>query len=166
MFLLDEACKPINAGLGEYGCYHVGTSAERGAYRDVDVRFIMGDKQHDRLTKVLGKNGIVFLGLSIGEYLASRTGLPIDFQIQRQTEANVLHKGFRNPLGHRDLSNYKGDAQTNDAEAARAKTLEELEPELFKGLQDAQAAGGRLDIDGQGVHLGPAAPQSRDLPNG
>jgi hypothetical protein len=124
MFSLDEACKPINDGLGEYGCYLVGTAAHRGAYRDVDVRFIMADKRHDRLTKAIGASGVTFLGLAIGEYLASRTGLPIDFQIQRQTEANALHGGTRNPLGWRTLDNYKGDAQTVDMQKMLAELSE------------------------------------------
>ena len=114
MFLLDQACHPINEAFGSFGCYLVGTAYHRGPYRDVDVRFIMADKKHDRLTKVIRSEGIAFLGLAIGQYLASLTNLPIDFQIQRQTEANALHDGPRNPLGHRDLANYKGDAQTSD----------------------------------------------------
>lgn len=110
MFLLDEACKPLYEVFG-FGTYQVGTSATRGEFRDVDVRLILKDKQFDALKKAIGRNGVSFLGLAIGEYLAARTnGLPIDFQIQRMTEANLLHDGIRNPLGHRTLENYKGDA--------------------------------------------------------
>lgn len=114
MFLLDLACQPLNDGLGDFGCYLVGSAAApRGTVepRDVDVRFIMSDKRHDRLVRAIGRDGVAFLGISIGQYLASLTGLPIDFQIQRQTEANALHDGIRNPLGHRGLSNFRGDAQ-------------------------------------------------------
>lgn len=122
MFLLDQACHPINEALGErFGTYLVGTSAHRQQYRDVDVRTIMSDKKHDRLSKAIGLEGIAFLGIAIGQYLASLTGLPIDYQIQRQTEANALHDGIRNPLGHRNLANYKGDAQTVDMEAMLAR---------------------------------------------
>lgn len=111
MFLLDQACKPINEAFGDFGCYLVGTASKRQAYRDVDVRFIMTDKQFDRLHKAVKDVGLAFLGLSIGQYLASLTGLPIDFQIQRMTEANHHHPGgFRNPLGHRSLASYVGDA--------------------------------------------------------
>jgi hypothetical protein len=114
MFLLDMACRPINQALGErgYGCYLVGTAASRQPYRDVDVRLMLSDKKHDRLRKAVGYDGIAFLGLAIGQYLASLTGLPIDFQIQRQTEANHHHPGgMRNPLGKRTMKNFKGDAQ-------------------------------------------------------
>lgn len=116
MFLLDQACRPINEAFGDYGCVLVGTAMTRGPFRDVDVRFIMADKKHHKLTKAIGQSGVSFLGLAIGQYLASLTQLPIDFQIQRQTVADALHKGSRNPLGNRTLDNYKGDAQTSDME--------------------------------------------------
>jgi len=111
MFLLDEACKPIHKAFGNCP-YLVGTAAaiEKQSYRDVDVRLMLFDNEYDALKEVIGQNAIIFLSLAIGEYLASRTNMPIDFQIQRQTEANEKHKGIRNALGCRDLSVYKGDA--------------------------------------------------------
>lgn len=109
MFLLDLACKPIEEGIGS--TFLVGTSASgRQEYRDVDVRTILPDDQYDALTDVIAAEGVAFLGLAIGEYLHSLTGLPIDYQIQRQTEANERHTGRRNSLGLRDLSNFRGDA--------------------------------------------------------
>jgi hypothetical protein len=117
IWLLDEACKPINEAFGESGCYHVGTSAEgRSEYRDVDVRYIMHDDQYDKLQEAIGVNGIAFLGLSIGNHLAMMTHLPIDFQIQPMARANELHGDkFRNPLGVRRLSNFQGDCRTGSA---------------------------------------------------
>lgn len=116
MFLLDLACGPI-AEAFDGGVYLVGTAAVRGEYRDVDVRLMLSDKQHDRLRKAIGRKGIALLGLTIGQYLASLTDLPIDFQLQRTTEANLRHPGgMRNPLGQRTLDNYKGDAQPLTAE--------------------------------------------------
>ena len=112
-FLLDEACKPIRHVFPEHGPYLVGTAAERKSWHDVDVRLILTDDSYDRLAEAVTPVGMAFLGLAIGEYLASRTGLPIDFQIQRMTEANEHHgagKGTcRNPLGTRSLLNYEGD---------------------------------------------------------
>lgn len=109
MFLLDLACKPIEEGIG--ATFHVGTSAHgRTEYRDVDVRTILADEQYDALADAIEPAGVAFLGLAIGEYLHSLTGLPIDYQIQRQTEANAQHPWSRNPLGVRDLSNFRGDA--------------------------------------------------------
>lgn len=109
MFLLDEACRPIRQAFGARP-YLVGTAAVRGAYRDVDVRLMLADEKYDEIAAVLGPQFLAFLGLAIGEYLAARTGMPIDFQIQRQTEANERHSGVRNPLGGRTLASYAGDA--------------------------------------------------------
>jgi hypothetical protein len=117
MFLLDEACRPIHAAFGG-GLYLVGTAAalDRQDYRDVDVRLILDDAAYDALVAATSADTVSFLGLAIGEYLVSRTGLPIDFQIQRQTEANERHKGIRNPVGFtRTLANYRGDASPEPA---------------------------------------------------
>lgn len=111
MFLLDEACKPISEAFVTHP-YLVGTAVTRQAYRDVDVRLILDDEQYDMMLQGIGKAGIIFLGLAIGQYLESRTGLPIDFQIQQQTAANAQHEGMRNPLGCRTLNNYIGDTDT------------------------------------------------------
>lgn len=97
---------------GVMGVYLVGTAMEaRGdrAPRDIDVRMILTDKTYDRLMKALGSEGIAFMGLAYGQYLHSLTDLPIDFQVQRMTDANNLHRGPRNPLGHRSMANYRGD---------------------------------------------------------
>ncbi|MFF2388939.1 hypothetical protein [Agromyces sp. NPDC058104] len=112
MFLLDLACGPIVdafGGLG-YGAFLVGTAATRGEYRDVDVRVILEDDRYDALLAATSPEMMAFLGLAIGQYLASVTELPIDFQIQRFTEANAKHDGSRNPLGVRGLINFRGDA--------------------------------------------------------
>ncbi|MDQ0894428.1 hypothetical protein [Agromyces ramosus] len=113
MFLLDLACQPLAEAFRHlgYGVFLVGTAAERGEYRDVDVRMILDDKSYDKLAKTSSVEGMAFLGLAIGQYLASMTDLPIDFQIQRMTEANAKHGGkTRNPLGVRGLTNFRGDA--------------------------------------------------------
>lgn len=113
MFILDLACQPIAEAFSDlgYGVFLVGTAAERGEYRDVDVRMILTDKSYDKFAKAASAEGMAFLGLAIGQYLASMTELPIDFQIQRMTEANERHAGkTRNPLGVRGLINFRGDA--------------------------------------------------------
>lgn len=109
MFLLDQACKPISEAFDGH-VYLVGTATERGEYRDVDVRVILDDKTYDRLVKAIGQHAVYFLGLAIGQYLASLTSMPIDFQLQRMTEANDRHPGMRNPLGRRTLASFRGDA--------------------------------------------------------
>lgn len=115
MFLLDEACKPI-AEAFEGHVYLVGTAVERQEYRDIDVRVILSDKTYDRLVRAIGQHAVFFLGLAIGQYLASRTDMPIDFQLQRMTEANDRHSGMRNPLGRRTLASYRGDASPEPGE--------------------------------------------------
>lgn len=110
MFLLDQACQPLRDAFPSYGPYLVGTAVERSSYRDVDVRLILEDEAFDKLAEATGMPAIWFLGLAIGQYLASLTGLPIDFQFQRATEANAIHaEKMRNPLGVRGLINYQGD---------------------------------------------------------
>jgi hypothetical protein len=102
LWVLDYACGPIErafayASFG--GTYLVGT-AQTGPYRDVDVRTILDDAAFDALfsnTPPLWE----LLCLAIGGWLVQQTGLPIDYQIQRMTEANEKHAGPRNPLGWR-----------------------------------------------------------------
>ncbi len=113
MFLLDEACKPIAAAF-ESNPYLVGTALNasaggRGEYRDVDVRLMLDDDAYEAL-RDSGPAVIELLGIVIGQYLATATGLPVDFQIQHAEIANRIHKGSRNPLGLRELSSYRGDA--------------------------------------------------------
>jgi len=109
MFHLDEACKPI-AEAFDSTPYLVGTAVSRQDYRDVDVRLMLDDETYAHLEAVAGSQLVAFLGLAIGEYLAQRTGMPIDFQIQQMTAANERHTGSRNPLGLRTLDNFRGDA--------------------------------------------------------
>lgn len=113
MFLLDEACKPIRKLFreGNSGVYLVGSAMNKGGSgRDVDVRLMLDDAVYDRIAKALPDGGIPFLSLVIAEYLAGRTDLPIDFQIQQTSAANALHGKPRNPLGGRHLFEYAGDA--------------------------------------------------------
>lgn len=115
MFLLDNACWPLRSAFPGFGPYLVGTAmTPRGdrAPRDVDVRHIMRDEEYDALVTGVGIEGVRFLGIAIGQYLASLTGLPIDFQFQQSTAANENHPdGFRNPLGVRGMGHLVGDAE-------------------------------------------------------
>lgn len=103
-FNLNHACRLVNDALGGFGCYLVGSSLERRDFRDVDVRFILGDAEYDRLFPKHGDSGChnamwSLLCSSISEWLSRMSGLPVDFQIQRQTQANEKHKGVRSALG-------------------------------------------------------------------
>lgn len=106
LYLLEQACLPVwrAFGSGTAGStYLVGTAQTGGAYRDVDVRTILPDDEFDALFGGADRNGKALWSLmcaAIGHLLADQTGLPIDYQIQRMTEANEKYQGNRNPVGH------------------------------------------------------------------
>jgi hypothetical protein len=87
--------------------YHVGSSIHGKSWRDVDVRIMLDDDRFDALFP--GYVGYrqrdawwALVCAAISELGRQRTGLPIDFQVQRTTEANEKFPGARNPLfvGH------------------------------------------------------------------
>jgi hypothetical protein len=99
LYHLDQACQVISKAFDGEHPYLVGTAGygDAGSYRDVDVRLMLDD---DEFTAVCPtRERWELLCLSIGAYLASRTGLPIDFQIQAASVANDKHGKPRNPLG-------------------------------------------------------------------
>lgn len=95
--------------LKAYGdvCFLVGSSLERSDFRDVDVRMIMSDEDFD--ARFPGEHVSVQPHLSplwgitctsVGLWLSKQTGLAVDFQIQRRTQANTeFEKCKRHPLG-------------------------------------------------------------------
>jgi hypothetical protein len=98
LHVLDVACRPVWKAFGH--TYLVGTAQMGGPYRDVDVRTILPDEDFDRLFGEGGEAAWSLVCLSVGLMLAQQTGLPIDYQIQRMTEANATYPGGnRNPLG-------------------------------------------------------------------
>lgn len=82
--------------------YLVGSALERADYRDVDVRTIAGDDAYD--TFVATGIDLSFLHLSVSLWGRKVTGLPIDWQLQRMTEANDEFDGRRHPLTRRRLA--------------------------------------------------------------
>lgn len=116
LWALDEACKPLRSTFPDYGPYLVGSVTERPNFRDVDVRLILADEQYDRLTD--DEWGL--LGFITSRHLAAVTGLPVDFQFQRQTEANAAYGDrIRTPLGLRGDGYWNGDQRPARPEAAR-----------------------------------------------
>lgn len=89
---LNVACAPF-CMMG-FGTYLVGSCLERADFRDVDVRCILPDEQFAALPCIDTLNACV------SEWLRQRTGLPIDFQFQAQTDANAKYPGKRHGLGH------------------------------------------------------------------
>lgn len=107
---LNQACALINRAFNAT-CYLVGSSLERRDYRDVDVRLILDDAAYDALFPLGLDWADAFWSLictTTSLWLRQQTDLPIDFQIQRQTDANRLHEGKRSALG--TFLNYPGEA--------------------------------------------------------
>lgn len=97
---LELACVPLwdLARSGGGGVYLVGSAGTRPDYRDVDVRMILTDEHFDAL---FGHSSALWESYcyAVSCWLRADTGLPVDFQVQRQTEANERFSGSRNPLG-------------------------------------------------------------------
>jgi hypothetical protein len=91
--------------------YHVGSSLRatltgEGEWRDVDVRLILPDDEFDALFPNHRKPDLLDLKWSLlcdalSESARQATGLPVDFQIQRTTEANAEYNEPRSALGIR-----------------------------------------------------------------
>jgi hypothetical protein len=93
--LLDEFGYQVWAAFGHHP-YHVGSSVFGKTWRDVDVRLILEDAEYERLG--LGNPKYphhnekwVALALAFSALGKAMTGLPIDFQIQQQTDANMTY---------------------------------------------------------------------------
>ena len=98
-YSLNVACRPL-AAIG-YGTFHVGSSLTNPDYHDVDLRCMLPDEEYDRIfDSDKGDGFLQFLNAAISEWVTARTGLPIDFQFQRATEANAAFTGRRNAVGH------------------------------------------------------------------
>jgi hypothetical protein len=91
---LDIAVTPLRRLCPDI--YLVGTVLTGPDWRDVDVRMIMDDDEFDATFS----NSLLWetFCLTATSWLRSQTGLPIDFQVQRQSEANEKHHGMRNRL--------------------------------------------------------------------
>ncbi len=110
---LDLAVRPIVLAFGKHP-YLVGSANAKADYRDVDIRLILPNDEFDALfgrrdgekaADTAGQRVWAFLCYSTTAWLRAETGLPIDFQVQRQTEANKKYGGeFRNPLGVRGIN--------------------------------------------------------------
>ena len=103
-FDLNQACRVVAEAFG-HSLYLVGSSLERRDYRDVDVRCILDDAEFDGLFPGLVGHGYAYnarwsiVCSSISLWLSQHSNLPVDFQIQRMTEANAEYAGPRSALG-------------------------------------------------------------------
>lgn len=99
--LLNQACLFVAQAFDSHP-YLVGSCLHKRDFRDVDVRLILDDERYDRMFEAECENPNAYWSLlctSISMYLSKASGLPIDFQIQRMTQANEKHKGPRDALG-------------------------------------------------------------------
>lgn len=101
---LEVFARVVESAFGEIP-YLVGSAAQGKGWRDVDVRLMLDDDVFDALfpDKVSTANStskkwsaMCMAFSALGEKM---TGLPIDFQIQRTTEANDKFDGPRHALG-------------------------------------------------------------------
>lgn len=115
IFKLNLACRVINDAYrnendDEFGgnCYLVGSSTQKPDWRDVDVVYIMADKQFEReFPSAEIESGAfefdakwLLNSITLSTWLKEQTGLPVDFKIQPMSWANSKHKGkSRHPLG-------------------------------------------------------------------
>jgi len=105
---------PAAAYLEEFGSqvwhafgkppYLVGSATHTTTWRDVDVRLILADEEWDRWgfgdPNCYDNGRRIAFDMAFSELGRRMTGLPVDFQIQQQTRANLAYGfGHRIPLG-------------------------------------------------------------------
>lgn len=99
---LEDWCRMVRAIFGSaHGPYLVGSATERADYRDVDIRILVPDRTFDRLFRHR-LEAVRYVNRAFSVWGQRETGLPIDFQVQRMTEANAEFSKPRNAMGVRD----------------------------------------------------------------
>lgn len=123
---LNAFAREIMEAFGEIP-YMVGSATRTKKWRDVDIRLLLADDDFDHLfpghTTPGRTDGLwSLLCAAIAELGKQRTGLPIDFQIQRLSDADALYDGPRHPLGlyHRRGHDSAAEASTPEAAAPSA----------------------------------------------
>lgn len=86
--------------------YLVGSVLTSKAWRDVDIRLMLADNDYDAMfPDAKTENAQHLSGKWVAYCMAwsalgeKMTGLPIDFQIQRTSDANDNYKGVRSMIG-------------------------------------------------------------------
>ncbi len=92
-FDLRNVIEIVNQAFGM--SYLVGSCLTTRDYRDVDIRCIMPDEEFNRRFPGVGEEPLYdaewsLICAAVSEWLQKRTGLPIDFQIQRMSYANKV----------------------------------------------------------------------------
>lgn len=100
---LEEWCRNVRIVFDGNHPYMVGSVHDSPDFRDVDLRLMVEDAVYDVVYADPVKVRLV--NRAISTWGQRETGLPIDFQVQRMTEANEAYgKDYRNPMGIRDWS--------------------------------------------------------------
>lgn len=93
IYNLEMACRVLTMAFGLH-TYQVGSSLQRPDYRDVDLRCILPDEEFDQM--FFGNaHKLQLMNVALSEWIAARTGLPIDFQFQHRSDANAEFDGPR-----------------------------------------------------------------------
>ncbi len=101
--LLEAFGSWLYAAFGETA-YQVGSSVHGKTWRDVDLRIMLDDDKFNAMfpNHSAGYNQQdarwALICAAISELAKAQTGLPVDFQFQRTSDANRLYKGARQPL--------------------------------------------------------------------
>lgn len=143
VFNLNQACMVLAHAFDCGGVYLVGSCLHKRDYRDVDVRAIVSDDEYDRLFPGIGIEQHHALWsvmcASISLYLERASGLPIDFQIQKMSEANRKYpKGVRHALGlFQQYHQHKTDPAPPDHEVLETECVHDF-------IRDPHSLTGRL----------------------
>ena len=91
LFNLSQACRMVVESF-DSGVYLVGSSIHKRDFRDVDVRCIMSDESFAKwfgsTRSPVYNQRLSLFNSAISAWLSQQSGLPVDFQIQQQTDAN------------------------------------------------------------------------------
>lgn len=102
---IDIALQPVLLALNEHSAYFVGSVLQRPNFNDIDIVVIMDDEKYDALFGPSGGTIAPFakwFNAASSELLRNMTNLPIDFRVQRFTNANKVYGGdehVRDPIG-------------------------------------------------------------------
>lgn len=109
---LERCAEVVNRAFNGFGCFLVGSVHYRRDWRDVDVRYIAADAEFDRLFPATpaGDAFWSFVVWTTATWMHAETGLPVDFQIQRQSDANAEHDGVLSAIGY--VRAYPGELPT------------------------------------------------------
>lgn len=98
-FLLEQWARTVREAFG-HTPYLVGSVARADEWRDVDVRLMLDVTDIEALFSPEWSLRLATLNVAFSVWGQRATGLPIDFQFQRTSDANAQHAGGpRIPLG-------------------------------------------------------------------